>query len=92
MGFTDEELTFLREHEEGRQYRQLRWTASENIRPRLEELIDRGLMQWASGEFKLRKREGETVNVLGRAIPLEGDMIGRVMLTRLGQQLYEVTQ
>lgn len=83
MSFSDEELEFLQANEMPRQ----RWLADSNAAPILHELAERGLMKPASGEFGAPRDKGETINLIGKPIPVV-ELISLYMLTPHGRQHY----
>lgn len=83
MTFTNEELEFLRENERPRQ----RWLCDSNAAPILHDLRERGLMQPAGGEFGAPRDKGETLNLLGKQLPVM-EMISLYMLTPAGRDAY----
>lgn len=83
---TPDQIAILKETELPRE----RWLGDENQMPLIRELMDQGFMQPAYGEFKLRETQEpqETVNVMGKVIPIAGTMVSLYMLTPYGRSIY----
>ena len=77
------ELEFLRVNELPRQ----RWLGSNNAMPIIKDLIARGLMRPASGEFGKPIDRGEKASVFGKTLPIM-ELVSLYQLTPLGQSLY----
>ena len=82
--FEPHELEFLRANELPRQ----RWLGSDNAAPIIKDLIARGLMRPASGEFGKPIDRGEKASVFGKTLPIM-ELVSLYQLTPTGQAAYE---
>lgn len=85
MTLTDSERDTLKETKVNKRER---WVYSDNNRPMIDNLVERGLMQPASGEFTMHDGAGQVANVLGMELPIMGTMISLYMLTPAGRAAY----
>lgn len=80
---TADEIEFLKANELPRG----RWLYSANARPIIDAMVNRRLMQPASGEFGPALDKGENIKLFGREIPVI-ELTSLYMLTHLGKAFY----